>query len=216
MTSRKHVLWDWNGTLLDDAQLCCDIANELLLQFGKEKITSSQYKEVFGFPISHYYQRIGLPHQGTEFERASAYFIKTYEQRKHSAEVHTDAHDMLQTLRESGWDQSVLSAYEQNKLVDLVAHFELTDVLEHCLGTDNNHALGKIERGREFIAQHGGMADTWVLVGDTLHDAEVAHAMGIECCLVQHGHNSERVLRSAGVPVFETFDALSVHLFEQF
>ena len=34
MTSRKysHILWDWNGTLLDDAWLCVEVMNSMLAE----------------------------------------------------------------------------------------------------------------------------------------------------------------------------------------
>ncbi|MBL7113239.1 MAG: HAD family hydrolase, partial [Bacteroidales bacterium] len=41
-----------------------------------------------------------------------------------------------------------------------------------------------------------------IFVGDTLHDAEVASEIGIDCILIPNGHHSEERIRSAGVPVF--------------
>lgn len=215
MEQRKHILWDWNGTLLDDTQLCCDIANELILHYDKREITKEEYRSVFQFPISEYYKTIGLPHKGHEFETAGAYFIQEYDKRKFNTRMHNEVHKTLGKLGMANWDQSVLSAYEQVKLDELVDYHGMSDIISHCLGTDNDFALGKIQRGCEFINSHGGSADTWILVGDTLHDVEVAQAMEISCCLVDFGHNSPEVLKSAGAPVFSTFEALSIYLLEQ-
>ena len=41
-----HVIWDWNGTLVDDAWLCVEIVNELLTRRGIAPITPSEYGEV--------------------------------------------------------------------------------------------------------------------------------------------------------------------------
>ena len=30
LTAYAHVIWDWNGTLLDDAWLCVDVMNGVL------------------------------------------------------------------------------------------------------------------------------------------------------------------------------------------
>jgi phosphoglycolate phosphatase len=40
------------------------------------------------------------------------------------------------------------------------------------------------------------------MVGDTLHDVEVAEALGISCVLIAQGHQSRERLDQAGVPVF--------------
>ena len=42
------------------------------------------------------------------------------------------------------------------------------------------------------------------MIGDTLHDAEVARAMGTRCMLVARGHHSRETLLTAGVPVAAT------------
>lgn len=41
-----------------------------------------------------------------------------------------------------------------------------------------------------------------LMVGDTLHDLEVANAMGIKCVLVAQGHTSYTRLRDTGAFVF--------------
>ena len=46
-----HVIWDWNGTLVDDAWLCVEIINELLARRGLAPITPCKYSAVFGFPL---------------------------------------------------------------------------------------------------------------------------------------------------------------------
>jgi phosphoglycolate phosphatase len=40
-------------------------------------------------------------------------------------------------------------------------------------------------------------------IGDTLHDYEVAEAMGVKCYLVECGHQSKEVLKAAGVEVLK-------------
>ncbi len=51
------IIWDWNGTLLNDNWLCLDIINEMLIDRDLEELSMLRYKDIFGFPIIRYYQR---------------------------------------------------------------------------------------------------------------------------------------------------------------
>ena len=54
------ILWDWNGTLLDDVELCVDALNRLLQSYGyPQRYDRNQYRAIFGFPIEEYYIRAG-------------------------------------------------------------------------------------------------------------------------------------------------------------
>ena len=47
----QHIIWDWNGTLLDDVELCADIMNNLLKTRSLSTITLEKYREIFIFPL---------------------------------------------------------------------------------------------------------------------------------------------------------------------
>jgi len=45
------VVWDWNGTLVDDAFIFVDIMNGYLSEFSLPPISLSDYKNNFCFPV---------------------------------------------------------------------------------------------------------------------------------------------------------------------
>ena len=50
------ILWDWNGTLLDDVELCENALNRLLQRYGyPQRYDHEQYRAIFGFPVEDYY-----------------------------------------------------------------------------------------------------------------------------------------------------------------
>ena len=59
MQNKKTILWDWNGTLLDDTRICIDAINILLKERGKNEINESIYRNIFTFPVRDYYARAG-------------------------------------------------------------------------------------------------------------------------------------------------------------
>ena len=47
-----------------------------------------------------------------------------------------------------------------------------------------------------------------LLIGDTVHDHEVAELLGIDCVLIARGHNKKCKLENCGVPVFDSIKEL--------
>ena len=37
----KHMVWDWNGTLMNDVGLCLDITNQMLQRRGLAQVDST-------------------------------------------------------------------------------------------------------------------------------------------------------------------------------
>jgi phosphoglycolate phosphatase len=46
------------------------------------------------------------------------------------------------------------------------------------------------------------------MIGDTMHDADVAKAMGIDCVLLDAGHQARHRLATRGVPVLDNLTSL--------
>ena len=58
-------------------------------------------------------------------------------------------------------------------------------------------------------------ATTW-LIGDTIHDYEVAQELGCKCVLTAHGHQSRVRLMEAGAPVIDNLAELPVFFRTQY
>jgi phosphoglycolate phosphatase len=208
MPKYKHVIWDWNGTLLDDAKLCCKIIGDLAVRNGLPAVTFEQYLNVFTFPVREYYGALGFPTDNGEFERLGKIFIEEYERKKFEAKLHEGARETIENLREKGIGQSVLSAYSIDKLNEILRYFGLADFFDEIAGLDNIYAEGKILIGKKLIEKLGLRNKEAVLVGDTLHDAEVAESIGADVVLISHGHQHEARLKKSGYPVVASFDEL--------
>ena len=56
-----YVVWDWNGTLLDDAEVCLAVMDRMLVRRGLPPIGDMErYREIFTFPVRDYYALAGL------------------------------------------------------------------------------------------------------------------------------------------------------------
>ena len=208
----SHVIWDWNGTLVDDAWLCVEIVNELLARRGLAPTTPCKYSEVFGFPLRSYYQRVGFDLEREDFEAMGDEFNICYNQRRRECRLREGAREALAALSRNGIGQSLLSASDQVSLEEMVADYGLRPHFAAVAGVDNGLGEGKIERGHRHLADLNCRGDEVLLVGDTLHDIEVAAALGVPCVLLPSGHQSRHRLEMGECAVVDGLFAVAALL----
>ncbi|MBU2446156.1 MAG: HAD family hydrolase [Bacteroidetes bacterium] len=202
----KHIIWDWNGTLLDDAWLCVEVMSGLLKRRNMMNFTHELYQNMFDFPVEDYYKELGFDFEKESFEIVGTEFIVEYEKRKYECGLYPSAISILNQIRDAGITQSILSAYKQDTLETLVDHFGLRDFFLKVVGLNDHYAKSKLDNGKLLINGLGIEPGQVVLVGDTMHDHEVAKSIGTDCVLIFGGHQSKERLKTCGVPVFDNHD----------
>ena len=76
------------------------------------------------------------------------------------------------------------------------------------IGLIDHHAFGKIEIAREWLEMQGLDRSTVVMVGDTVHDFDVARALAIDFVPIHSGHHSRQRLAATGLRLLPTLLAL--------
>jgi phosphoglycolate phosphatase len=185
----EHVIWDWNGTLVDDVALCLDVINGLLQARALPPLDVSRYRRVFDFPVRAYYERIGFDFAKEAFEAVCNEFIEAYRAGWADCDLRPFAREAVAELTAAGVQQTVLSATERTMLQDQARLHGMHEQIQGWVGLDDTFARSKVDRGERWLQTQGGARERMVLVGDTLHDLEVAAALGIDCILVGGGHH---------------------------
>lgn len=207
-----HILWDWNGTLLDDVVPCVRAINAILRRRRLPRVTIRRYREVFCFPVRRYYEMIGLRPTEDEWARIAVEFHEFYRLFSAAAPLRPGVLDALRHMRRRGWTLSILSASEITLLERMVRERRIRGYFARLAGLRDYYAHSKIDLGRELLAASGGDPAEAVLIGDTLHDYEVAQEIGCRCILVAGGHQTETRLRTSGAPVIRDFRGLPAAL----
>ena len=179
----------------------------MLARRGLPALSMERYRDIFTFPVRDYYVTAGFDLAETSFEDLSVEFISAYEARRHECPLQADARPVLERLGAGGRRQFMLSAYNQATLHELVHGFELGGFFDRMMGLDNIYAHGKLELGRALMERIPDPPERTLLIGDTLHDVEVARDLGIHCLLVAHGHQSRRRLEASGARVVDNLNA---------
>ena len=204
----KLLIWDWNGTILDDRKLCFAIENELLRERGMREITEEWYLDHFSFPVQDYYRRMGYTFETESYEAVSAIFMERYRARYRTCALRAGVLDVLNAAQAQGFRQTLLSVTRQDDLILQAETFGAAQCFSEILGQADELARSKTERAEAYLAACGIAPDDALFIGDTNHDAETAAAVGCRCVLLTGGHQSAAVLRRCGVPVFDSVRAL--------
>lgn len=208
----SHILWDWNGTLLDDVQIVVDSMNQLLEKRGLSLLTKEAYKDIFTFPVKDYYQQLGFDFNKESFEELAREYIFQYDLRRDQYKLFEGVEWLLTTIKGRGLDQSILSACREEDLQETVAGLGLAKHFTMIAGLDDHFAYSKVERGKECLIQIGLKPKEILLIGDTIHDYQVAKEITCDCLLIACGHQSCDRLHTLGVTVvsslFEIFPNL--------
>ena len=190
MNKKKHIIFDWNGTLVDDASIFVDILNQLLASRNLNTITLLEYKNEFCFPIKSFYKKLGIDISEKSFTQLEKEFVNEYNQRMFKPKLFNNVLAVLNGLKKEGFRLSILSASNQNVLSKLIKYYSLTEYFDNVVGVNNYGANGKIESGQNLLKKINQTNDEIIMVGDTDYDYKVAKNLQIDCILIGNGHQS--------------------------
>lgn len=188
LDGKRHVIWDWNGTLLADVDHAVRVVNKLLSEENLPTLDAAEYKRVFGFPVIDYYKHLGFDTSPDSFADLCERFNKYFHDDLHLCDLWPGVRETLEHVHQSGKIQSLLSASEHNLLLMSVKQFGVQELFHNVYGIADKMAGSKVARGQELIAKVAIPREATVLIGDTDHDLEVGRALGIDVLLVDHGH----------------------------
>ncbi len=204
----RAVVWDWNGTLLDDVHVSLLSVNQELEARGLPPISREYYRQHFDFPVKDFYKKLGINFSRDNFDAMSERFLQTYFRNLGNASLHEGAVETLKMLQQHGIPQYVLSAMEQKRLEKMLEDYGISGFFKSIAGSKDIYADGKLAAGKELIQKEAiDPASAW-MVGDTTHDLEVARELGLQCALLACGHQTRKRLIKVHPLVFDHFSEL--------
>jgi phosphoglycolate phosphatase len=197
----EAVIWDWNGTLLDDVEVSILAMNQLLLKRNYPILDAGTYKSIFTFPVKDYYAAAGVCFDTHEWKTVAMEFINNYREHVPKSVLHEQVLKVLEFFRSRQTRQFILSAMEQDFLEETIAIRNIEHYFEKIVGLNNHYAATKTETAKLLVKEINLPPDRILMFGDTIHDFEVAQDAGISCVLVADGHQSRERLVTTGCRV---------------
>lgn len=147
----KHIIWDWNGTLLDDVDIVISVMNCLLKRREMPIIDRMKYLDTFDFPVINYYTKLGFDFTIEPFEEIAGEYVKLYHEAYRICNLQQDAFKILKSINDLGITQSVLSASHQTYLEESINFYKITNFFIKLIGLDDHLAVSKIENGKKLL-----------------------------------------------------------------
>ena len=209
MPKYNYIIWDWNGTILDDLQLNFEVENTLLTRRGRKLIKDiDEYHEKFQFPIIKFYESLDFDLENEKFEDIAREYVLEFDERFYELETFPDAESVIRDFKFKGIEQIILSQTEQRWLEKQIAFHEMDYLFTELLGARDIYVKGKVGIALEWITKNDIDTSQVLMVGDTLHDYEVAETLGCDCILIARGHQSKEKLLTTGAVVLDSIEEL--------
>jgi len=206
----KNIVFDFNGTLLSDTNLCFEILKELMTSHDLKSLTYEEFRDKFYFPASKFYHDVGFSNE--EYVSLADYFNMQYNLRwRKETKLFNGVKESLESLRSANYRLFCLSASEEKFLIEQMKFLGIYDYFIKVCGGSNSYAHGKIEYGKIFAKENDIKPSETIMIGDTEHDYEVATALGFKCILFDQGQCSRKKLLQLNIPLAGNYDEI-VHL----
>jgi phosphoglycolate phosphatase len=183
----KIVIWDWNGTLLNDVTINHMILNSMLQKRDLKQIDLSTYKKLFRMPIIEFYYDLGFIFKTETFAEVADEYFEMYKSAFFQMSLSLGVIDVLTGIQRKNVKQYIVSAMKEPDLLDQVKEKGIFTYFEEIVGLDNVHAISKKQRAIEFVDSFSDKPQI-LFIGDMDHDYEVAQALGAQCILYSKGH----------------------------
>ncbi len=196
----RHVIWDWNGTLVDDLPAVVAAVNASLAELGAQLITAADYRDHYTRPVRVFYDRLlNRPVTDAEWDGIDSTFHAAYADALDQIPLTADALAAIEAVTAAGATQSILSMWWHDYLVPEVVRHGLDGAMVRIDGNTRDAGETKERLLEIHLDELGG--DGAAMIGDALDDAHAAIAAGIPCVLYDGGSHHREELEAVGVPV---------------
>lgn len=206
------VVWDWNGTIVDDVKTSLLSVNDMLIKRKLPTITLEQYHQYLDTPIYKFYEHIFDLNEVT-FDVIQTEFNLGYNKHIPGNPLNNGALTIMQKLKQNDIKQVIVSSSNQAIVKKGAEKFGVAEYMNYISGSSDNFVGSKVERAIGVISKITTDYSKVVVIGDTLHDCQLANEIGANCILLSTGHQSKADLQTTGKPIIDNLNELDKYLF---
>lgn len=211
MIKYTHIIWDWNGTLLNDVSASLASVNDMLCARGMETIDINRYKECISVPISGFYEKV-FDLSKEDYSEILRQYNEGYLRHLSVCTLTYGAVEMIEFFASEGAKQAIVSSSNNAQLTENCKKYGIYEKFDAVLGAEGYKAESKIGRAVDYLNKSGAEKGKVLVIGDLVHDAELAREIGADCVLLTSGHEHPERLFQSGATVTDSLFSLKKSL----
>lgn len=201
-----NLIFDWSGTLADDAELTYRLTRDTLLALGGPSLDWEVYRREFRLPAADFYADVA---PGILMETVDEEFNRQGASRyAEEVELFPRVADALERLAVRH-RLYLFSSLQEQWLRAAVEHGGMADWFRGIRGgvADKRQALP------QWMKELGLHPDETILIGDLPHDMDAAKAAAVKGLASGYGYgDADALLASGAEQVFHDFSSLAAEL----
>lgn len=200
---KPTLVFDWNGTLLDDASALLETTNAILNRFGHAAIDMNTFREHCDVPLSLLYCSLGMSTDEVAAidQDGSAIFHDTYEPLASKAELRAGARSMLELARQQAASSIIVSNHIVDPLRSQLRRLEIDGYIDDVIAFESRatqyQSMSKGERLRLYMQKNNIEPASTFIIGDMPVEIDIARNLGLTSISITGGFVSEWRLRAA-------------------
>ncbi|GFZ78163.1 phosphoglycolate phosphatase [Paenibacillus marchantiophytorum] len=188
----KHILFDFDGTLVDSRALLVKLYNEMAAQHQFRMIRDQDLALLRSLSISERVTRLGVP--VLQIPKLVIAGKQLYQDHIRTLHVVPGMKDVVAKLSAQGIRSSILSSNSESNIRTLLKSNRMESSFKEIISA--KHLFGKHHSIRKVMKQWGTSPSRMIYVGDELRDIEACQKLGVPIVAVTWGYDSPRLLLS--------------------
>ncbi len=183
-----HIIWDFNGTVLDDVHMAVAAVNDMLDARGLQKTDIDIYKRTLTMPLTEYYKTVGI--YCDDIVSLSLEFRACCDKHPEKAKIADGVREVIEAAKNAGITNVLMSSLYHPHLLAEVEKYGISDMFDDIIGLPDRNLGSKKSNALMYIKKHKLDAKNILFIGDLISDAQMAQDIGSEAILISNGHMS--------------------------
>ncbi len=197
-----HIIWDFNGTVLDDAYTSVLAVNEMLKARGLAQTNLEVYKKTLTMPLTEYYKSVGI--YTDDIALLSQEFRKYCKLHEKSSHIFDGVYEVISFAKACGIKNILLSSLYNEHLLEETKKYNISGWFDTISGLSDRNLGSKSDTARAILEKEGIDPKKVLFIGDLVTDAITAKELGADCVLIPNGHTDKARCIAACDNVFDT------------
>ncbi|MDD9272208.1 HAD hydrolase-like protein [Paenibacillus sp. GCM10023248] len=190
----KHILFDFDGTLVDSRALLVKLYNEMAEQHQFRRIRDTDLALLRSLSIAERVDRLGVP--ALQIPKLIVAGRQLYQENIKTLHIVPGMKDVIAKLSSQGVKCSILSSNSEANIRTFLKNNKMDGAFKEIISA--KLLFGKHHSIRKVMKQWGTTPSRMIYVGDELRDIEACKKLGVPIVAVTWGYDAPRLLLRGG------------------